>query len=221
MTLDRKSFVRALGGALIGATLAVMACRAEAQTSSQGWPARTITAISPIGAGNAVDIVGRVILDQMSKQLGVPIIVENRPGGGGLIGFNDVARAKPDGYTVLLGSSTISSGAVLHKALPYDPVKDFAAVVPFGVSPSVLVVAPSKGFNSVAELVAAAKAHPGRSTTPPPASAPPRISRRNDSASPPASTPSTSRSAGPPKRWPRWWRVASTTTFCRSPPAFP
>ena len=159
--MDRKSFVRALGGALISAALAVMACRAEAQTSSQGWPARTITAISPIGAGNAVDIVGRVILDQMSKQLGVPIIVENRPGGGGLIGFNDVARAKPDGYTVLLGSSTISSGAVLHKALPYDPVKDFAAVVPVGVSPSVLVVAPSKGFNSVADLVAAAKARPG------------------------------------------------------------
>jgi tripartite-type tricarboxylate transporter receptor subunit TctC len=91
----------------------------------------------------------------------VPIIVENRPGGGGIIGFNDVAKAKPDGYTVLLGSSTISSGAVLHKHLPYDPLKDFAAVFPFGVSPSMLVVSPSKNFNSVADLVAAAKARPG------------------------------------------------------------
>jgi tripartite-type tricarboxylate transporter receptor subunit TctC len=154
-------FIRVLGGALIGAMLAVTAPQASAQTPTQAWPTHTILAISPIGAGNAVDIIARVIFDQMSKQLGVPMIVENRPGGGGLIGFNDVAKAKPDGYTVLLGSSTISSGAVLHKSLPYKPLEDFAAVFPFGFSPSVLVVSPSKGFNSVADLVAAAKARPG------------------------------------------------------------
>jgi tripartite-type tricarboxylate transporter receptor subunit TctC len=148
-------FIRALGGVLFATALAA------GPASAQTWPMHTIVAISPIGAGNAVDIIGRVIFDQMSKQLGVPIIIENRPGGGGLIGFNDVAKAKPDGYTVLLGSSTISSGAVLHKKLPYEPLKDFAAVVPFGVSPSMLVVAPSRGFNSVADLVAAAKAKPG------------------------------------------------------------
>jgi tripartite-type tricarboxylate transporter receptor subunit TctC len=148
---------RALCGALLAAALALPASRVRAQT----WPTHTITAISPIGAGNAVDTIGRVIFDQMSRQLGVPIIIENRPGGGGLIGFNDVAKAKPDGYTVLLGSSTISSGAVLHKKLPYEPLRDFAAVIPFGVSPSMLVVAPSKGFNTVADLVAAVKAKPG------------------------------------------------------------
>src|SRR5262249_3528623 len=110
---------------------------------------------------NAVDITGRIVFDQMSKQMGVPIIIENRPGGGGLVGFNDVAKATPDGYTILLGSSTFSSGVVLHKKLPYDPLKDFTAVIPFGESPSVLVTAPSKGYKTVADLVAAVKAKPG------------------------------------------------------------
>src|SRR5690348_13970604 len=128
--------IRALSGALAAAALALPATPALAQN----WPTHTITAISPIGAGNAVDIISRVIFDPMSKHLGVLIIIENRPGGGGVIGFNDVAKARPDGYTVLLGSSTIASGAVLHKHLPYDPMKDFTAVFPFGVSPSVLVV---------------------------------------------------------------------------------
>ncbi len=150
-------------GMIAGA--AMLASPAAAQTSApattQTWPTRNILAISPIGAGNAVDIVGRVVLDAMSKQLGVPIVIENRPGGGGLVGFNDVARAAPDGYTILLGSSTIASGVVLHKTLPYQPLKDFTAVIPLGASPSVLVAAPSKGFKTVADLVAAVKAKPG------------------------------------------------------------
>ena len=146
---------RMLLGALVGATLLTL------PAAAQTWPTHTITAISPIGAGNAVDITGRIVFDQMSKQLGVPIIIENRPGGGGLVGFNDAAKATPDGYTILLGSSTFSSGVVLHKKLPYDPLKDFIAVIPFGQSPSVLVTAPTKGFKTVADLVAAVKAKPG------------------------------------------------------------
>ena len=150
-----RMLLRACLGALAGAAL--LAWPAAAQT----YPTHTITAISPIGAGNAVDITGRIVFDQMSKQMGVPIIIENRPGGGGLVGFNDVAKATPDGYTILLGSSTFSSGVVLHKKLPYDPLKDFIAVIPFGESPSVLVTAPTKGFKTVADLVAAVKAKPG------------------------------------------------------------
>ena len=150
-------FTPALTGAFFAAALGGLASAASAQT----WPSRTITAISPFSAGNAVDITGRVVLDAMSRQVGQPIVIENRPGGGGLIGFNDVAKAKPDGYTVLLGSSTFSSGVVLHKWLPYDPLRDFAAVIPFGQSPSVLVTAPSTGFKTVADLVAAVKAKPG------------------------------------------------------------
>ena len=151
------SFIRVLCGALAGAALGVMASPAGAQD----WPVRTVTAISPFSAGNANDIVGRVVLDQMSRQLGQPIVIENRPGGGGMAGFNAVAKAEPDGYTVLLGSSTFSAGVVLHKTLPYDTLHDFTAVIPFGAQPSVLVTAPSKGFRTVAELVAAAKAKPG------------------------------------------------------------
>lgn len=151
------SSTRLMRGALAVAALALATSHAMAQT----WPTRTITAISPIGAGNAVDIIGRVVLDQMSKQLGVPVVIENRPGAGGVIGFNDVAKATPDGYTILLGSSTISSGVVLHKFLPYQPLRDFKAVIPLGASPSVLVAAPSKGFKTVADLVAAVKAKPG------------------------------------------------------------
>jgi tripartite-type tricarboxylate transporter receptor subunit TctC len=148
---------RLLSAAFAGITLAAMALPAGAQT----WPTRLVTAISPFSAGNAVDIVGRVVLEQVSKQVGVPIIVENRPGAGGVVAFNSVAKATPDGYTVLLGSSTFSSTVVLHKHLPYDTLKDFTAVIPFGAQPSVLVTAPSKGFKTVADLVAAAKAKPG------------------------------------------------------------
>jgi tripartite-type tricarboxylate transporter receptor subunit TctC len=154
---------RASLGALLGACLGALggAALLVSPAAAQTYPAHTITAISPIGAGNAVDITGRIVFDQMSKQMGVPIVIENRPGGGGLIGFNDVAKATPDGYTILLGSSTFSSGVVLHKKLPYDPLKDFIAVIPFGESPSVLVTAPSKGYKTVADLVAAVKAKPG------------------------------------------------------------
>jgi tripartite-type tricarboxylate transporter receptor subunit TctC len=149
--------IRLLCGALAALALAAAASAAHAQT----WPSRSVTAISPFSAGNAVDIVGRVVLDQMSRQVGQPIIIENRPGAGGTTAFNAVAKANPDGYTVLLGSSTFSSGVVLHKTLPYDTLHDFAAVIPFGAQPSVLVAAPSNGFRTVADLVAAAKAKPG------------------------------------------------------------
>jgi tripartite-type tricarboxylate transporter receptor subunit TctC len=150
---------RVLRGALAG--LALVMTLPASPAGAQTWPARNIVAISPFSAGNAVDIVGRVVLDQMSRQLGQPIVIENRPGAGGTTAFNSVAKATPDGYTILLGSSTFSSGVVLHKSLPYDTLRDFAAIIPFGAQPSVLVAAPSKGFKTVADLVAAAKANPG------------------------------------------------------------
>ena len=148
---------RSLRAALTGVALVAIVSPAAAQE----WPTRAITAISPFSAGNANDIVGRVVLDPVSKQLGQPIVVENRPGGGGAIGANAVAKAAPDGYTILLHSSSFSAEVVLHKTLPYDPLGDFAAVIPFGAQPSVLVAAPSKGFKTVADIVAAAKAKPG------------------------------------------------------------
>jgi tripartite-type tricarboxylate transporter receptor subunit TctC len=143
--------------ALAGTVL--LACPAAAV--AQDWPTRTIQLISPFTAGNANDTVARIVTEQVSKQIGQSFVIENRPGGGGVIGAAAVAKAIPDGYTILLHSSSLSSQVVLHKSLPYDPLKDFAPIVLFGIQPSVLVSAPSKGFKSVADLVAAAKAKPG------------------------------------------------------------
>src|SRR5215510_13189927 len=128
---------------------------------AQAWPSRPIRTISPFSAGAATEIVARVVLDEVSRQIGQPFVIESRPGAGGSVGAAIAARAAPDGYTLLLNSASLSSQVVLHKSLPYEPVRDFAPVVLLGISPSVLVTAPSKSWKSVAELVAAAKAKPG------------------------------------------------------------
>src|SRR5205809_295623 len=152
MTVSRGLYTRHAGVGLLATTAAA---------DAQPCPARAMQVISPFTAGNANDIVARVVLDQVSRQIGQPFVIENRPGGGGSVGAAAVAKAEPDGYTVLLYSSSLSSQAVLHKTLPYDPVHDFVLAALFGIQPSVLVAAPSKGWKSVADLVAAAKANPG------------------------------------------------------------
>src|SRR5262245_39464907 len=128
---------------------------------AQDWPNRSMLVISAVSAGNAGDIVARIVLDQVSRQVGQSFVLENRPGAGGTLGSAFVAKAEPDGYTMLVLSSSQGSYLVLHKTLPYHPARDFAPVVLFGVQPSVLVAAPSKGWKSVTDLVAAAKARPG------------------------------------------------------------
>jgi tripartite-type tricarboxylate transporter receptor subunit TctC len=129
--------------------------------SAQAWPTRPITAIIPFAPGNANDITARVVLEQISKQLGQTIVIENRGGAGGTIGVGQAARAAPDGYTILFHSASFAAAYVTHKSLPYDTLKDFIAVSAVGISPSVLVAAPSKGYKTAAELIAAAKAKPG------------------------------------------------------------
>jgi len=128
---------------------------------AQTWPAKPLHVIVPVGAGSTTDIVPRVVFEQLSPQLGQPIVVENRTGAGGTIGTAFVAKADPDGYTILAHGSAHTIAPALYKNLSYDPARDFAAVVPLGISPSVLVVAPAKGFKTVGDLVAAAKARPG------------------------------------------------------------
>jgi tripartite-type tricarboxylate transporter receptor subunit TctC len=129
--------------------------------TGQPWPERAIQAIVPFAPGAANDIVGRIVLEQVSKQVGQPIVVENRPGAGGTIGVAAVAKAPPNGYTILVHSSSFSAAYSLYKSLPYDTLNDFAAVIPLGKTPTVLVTAPSKGFKTVSDLIAAAKAKPG------------------------------------------------------------
>jgi tripartite-type tricarboxylate transporter receptor subunit TctC len=129
--------------------------------AADSYPSRNITAIIPFAAGNANDVTARIVFDQLSRQLGQPVIIESKPGAGGTIGVGQAARATPDGYTLLFHSATFSASYVTHKTLPYDTLNDFIPVVGVGQSPSVLVGSPPKGYKTVADLVAAAKAKPG------------------------------------------------------------
>lgn len=126
------------------------------------WPIRPVLTISPFTAGSANDVVARLVLDQVGQQVGQALVVENRSGGGGIVGVASVVRAEPDGYTLLLSSASMSSAVVLHSVLPYDALRDLVPIAMMGVQPSVLVAAPGKGFKTVAELVGAAKAKPGQ-----------------------------------------------------------
>jgi tripartite-type tricarboxylate transporter receptor subunit TctC len=126
------------------------------------WPIRPVLTISPFTAGSANDVVARLVLDQVGQQFGQALVVENRSGGGGIVGVASVVRAEPDGYTLLLSSASMSSAVILHSALPYDALRDLVPIAMMGVQPSVLVAAPGKGFKTVAELVGAAKAKPGQ-----------------------------------------------------------
>jgi tripartite-type tricarboxylate transporter receptor subunit TctC len=139
------------------AGLGLLTVGAEAQT----WPTKPLKAIVPVAAGSSTDVIPRVVLEQLSLQLGQSIVVENRTGAGGSIGTAFVAKSDPDGYTVLVHGSAHTIAPALYPNLPYDPSADFAAVVPLGISPNVLVVSPASAIKSVGDLVAAAKAKPG------------------------------------------------------------
>jgi tripartite-type tricarboxylate transporter receptor subunit TctC len=135
-----------------------------ADSHAQAWPSRPIRAVVPVGAGSTTDIIPRIVFEQLAQQLQQPIVVENRVGAGGSIGSASVARAEPDGYTLLAHGSAHTIAPALYASLAYHPARDFAAVVPLGISPSVLVVSPQSGLKSVADVVAAAKAKPGTLT---------------------------------------------------------
>lgn len=140
---------------MAGATLAMPALPRLA--SAQAWPSRPIRAMIPFSAGSTVDIVGRLVLDQLATQLGQPIVVENRGGAGGTIGSATVAKADPDGYTILINASAHSAAPAAFPNAPYDAAKDFAGVISFGSVPNVMVISPQKGIKTVQQLAAAAK----------------------------------------------------------------
>jgi tripartite-type tricarboxylate transporter receptor subunit TctC len=130
---------------------------------NQAFPNRTITLVIPFAAGGSTSIVGRVIADKMSRLLGQSIVVDNRPGAGGTVGTRLAANSNPDGYTILLGyTGTLAIGPSLYKEVGYDPRRDFAPIGMIGAAPSALVVHPSFAARSVAELIAYAKANPGK-----------------------------------------------------------
>jgi len=164
MIRDLKTLQVQRFGAVTRASLAAMLIVAATSTNAQQWPTRPIRVISPYPAGSASDTVSRVVLDEVSRLIGQPIVIEMRPGAGGSIGFSAVARSDPDGYTLATSSSSMATERVLHRNLPYDPVRDFVPVVLIGTSPNVLMVSKQSGFTTVADLVAAAKAKPGTLT---------------------------------------------------------
>jgi tripartite-type tricarboxylate transporter receptor subunit TctC len=130
-------------------------------TSAQTYPARPVRLVVPFPPGGSNDIVGRVVAVNLSDRIGKQVIVDNRAGGNSIIGSEIVANAQPDGYTLLVISTSFTTNPIIHK-LPYDPLKSFAWVAMLGVGPNVLVVTLSLPVNSVKELIALAKAKPGQ-----------------------------------------------------------
>lgn len=143
------------------ALTAICAVLGTFEAAAETWPAKPLHVIVPFGAGTTTDMVPRIILEEVSTRIGQPFIVEDRPGAGATIGSSAVARAEADGYTLLVNSSAHTIAPALYSAPGYDVSHDFAAVAPLGLVPSVLLVSPARGFQTVADLVRAAKAKPG------------------------------------------------------------
>ena len=128
---------------------------------AQNWPTRQITTIVPQSPGSALDIVTRAVMEQLASRLGQTIIVENRVGAGNTIAMATVARAEPDGYTILANSSTHSLVPVTYSSLPFDTFRDLTPIIPLSNTPLVMVVQSAKGYKNVAQFVADAKSKKG------------------------------------------------------------
>ena len=153
----------------------------------------------PLGAGSASDIISRVVMEQVGRQVGQTVIVENRPGAGGTIGANMVAKSAPDGYTVLVYGAFTSAQA-LYSKLPYDTLNDFIPVISLGQQPLVIVSAPSKSYKTLGDLDRGRKSQSGHAELfLARASGRPRTSVPSGCARAPASRRSTFRSRAPPR----------------------
>jgi tripartite-type tricarboxylate transporter receptor subunit TctC len=147
---------------LLALLLGVISFSASAQApSSTPWPSKPIRMIVPFTPGSGTDIIARTVGDAMSKNLGQPIIVENKPGAGGSIGAAQVARSEADGYTLLIHSSGHALNPAIYTNLSYDTLKDLSGVTPLAALPNVMVVPPQRGWKSVADVLAAARGKPG------------------------------------------------------------
>ena len=144
--------------ALAAACAGILACLVA--PAEAAYPDRAITLVVPFAPGGPTDIIARILSIAISHSLGQQVIVDNRGGAAGNIGMGQVARATPDGYTLLLSSTAIAVNPALFKSLPYDPIKDFAPISELVNAPNVLVVRPDSGINTIADLVAQAKANP-------------------------------------------------------------
>ena len=143
--------------------MAAALCAVSTLAAAQAWPSKPIRYVVPFAAGGSTDIMGRTIAEKLSVALGQPVVVENKPGAGGGVGAAEVAKAPPDGYTIMGGTiSTHAINASLYTSLPYDPVKDFVAITLIARVPNMLVVNNDIPAKNVAELIKLMKANPGK-----------------------------------------------------------
>jgi len=140
---------------------ACAACLVSSETLAQSWPIKRVQVIVPFTAGSATDIMARTVTQRLSEQLGQPFVVENRPGAGGTLGVGAVAKADPDGHTILVHSSSYTITPTTYPNTPYDTVRDLVGITPLALLPQVLVISPAKKIGTVEDLVRAAKAKPG------------------------------------------------------------
>jgi tripartite-type tricarboxylate transporter receptor subunit TctC len=159
MSLLRRQFI-CLAGATAGTALLPRGAWSQAQV----YPSRLIKIVVPFPAGGPTDVLGRLAAQHLSSSLGQNVIVENVAGAGGTIGMQAVARADPDGYTLLLGGTSNAISGALYKKLSYDPVRDFASIASLAVESDALVVHPSVPVNTVQEFLDYLKANPGKLT---------------------------------------------------------
>src|SRR5258705_1899525 len=153
-TMTTRRYLLLMACALLGVVFLSAPLRADAQ----GYPARPVKLVVPFPPGGSLDIAGRLIAQRLSETWGQAVVVENKPGAGGNIGADLVAKSAPDGYTILLGAlSTHAVNPSLYANMPYDPVKDFVPITLLATTPNVLVVNPTLPVSSVRELVAYAK----------------------------------------------------------------
>ncbi len=142
--------------------ISLLGCAAHAQApSATPWPSKPIRMIVPFTPGSGTDIIARTMADAMSKSLGQPIIVENKPGAGGTIGAALVARSEADGYTLLIHSSGHALNPAIYTNLSYDTLKDLTGITPLAALPNVMVVPPQRAWKTVSDALAAARAKPG------------------------------------------------------------
>jgi tripartite-type tricarboxylate transporter receptor subunit TctC len=135
---------------------------ADAASATSDYPTRPIALVVPYPAGGGNDVIARLVAAKMSTSLGQPIVIENRGGAGSTIGTRDVARSKPDGYTLLIATSALAINPSLYPDADYDPKKDFAPVGLIATSANAVLVRPSLPVHSIAELIALAKQQPGK-----------------------------------------------------------
>ena len=148
----------------IAVLLAALLALTGSETRAQSYPARTITLIVPFAAGGSNDMIARVIGKKLTEAWGQPVVIDNRGGAGGVIGSSAVASAAPDGYTLLLVSSTFTINPAIKKSLPFDTIKDFTPVAFIARSPLLLVASNGLAVKSASELLALAKTKPGEIT---------------------------------------------------------